>query len=145
MKNISILFFALFVITQGAFAFDSVFDSTDKATEVKLAPAIKTAEPVGEVKVNTTSAYQSSLIKEKSTDAILVNFDDIQAVQRQELAEVTAKYNEALAQKQKAIQNCKEIKKEINKINKQMKKIAKAKKDTEAAKKDISQNLQSAK
>ena len=54
---------------------------------------------------------------------------------RQELATVTAKYNEALNEKARIIANCKALKKEINDINKKMKNVDKSKKI-------INQNLQ---
>jgi len=54
--------------------------------------------------------------------------DDAQVELRQDLSTVTARYNEALAEKQRAIQNCKNLKKEIKAINKKMKNVDKSKK-----------------
>ncbi|MBR1617451.1 hypothetical protein IJ670_04800, partial [bacterium] len=58
----------------------------------------------------------------------LVNLDDAQVELRQELSAVTAKYNEALIEKNRATQNCKNLKKEIKAINKKMKNVDKSKK-----------------
>lgn len=115
----------LFLTATSVFA-DSVFDSMDKATEVKLAPAIKTAEPTNEVKVNST--YQTTSIKEQKFNSALTNLDDAQVELRQELAITTEKYNEALNKKAQAIENCKAIKAEIREINKKMKNVEKSKK-----------------
>ena len=52
MKKISILALTIFIVSQGAFALDNVFDSMDSATEVKLAPAITSTKSTSETKVN---------------------------------------------------------------------------------------------
>ena len=117
---------------QAAFAMDTVFDSMDKATEVKLAPAIKTNTTTNTTNVN--AVYKTS-IKEQKFSTALTNLDDAQVELRQELATVTAKYNEALNEKARVIANCKSLKKEINDINKKMKNVDKSKKI-------INQNLQ---
>ena len=104
---------------------DGVFDSMDKATEVKLAPAIKTTQTQTEVK-NVNSVYHST-IKEQKFNSALVNLDDAQVELRQELATTTAKYNEAVNEKNKMIANCKALKKEIREINKKMKNVEKSK------------------
>ena len=131
MKKFLIFSIAL-VSLQGAYALDTVFDSMDKATEVKLAPAIKT-NPVSNTK-NVNAVYNTS-IKEQKFSTALTNLDDAQVELRQELATVTAKYNEALNEKARIIANCKALKKEINDINKKMKNVDKSKKI-------INQNLQ---
>ena len=113
---------------------DSVFDSMDKPTEVKLAPAIKTTQTQTEVK-NVNSVYHST-IKEQKFNSALVNLDDAQVELRQELATTTAKYNEAVNEKNKMVANCKALKKEIRDINKKMKNV-------EKSKKMINKNLQS--
>lgn len=135
MKKISIFILLTFIISQGAFALDSVFDSMDSATEVKLAPAITSTQNTNETKVN--AVYQTTSIKEEKFNSALVNLDDAQVELRQELATTTAKYNDALNEKKKAIQNCKNIKKEINEINKKMRNV-------EKSKKIINKNLQTA-
>lgn len=104
---------------------DNVFDSMDKATEVKLAPAIKTVDTKETTNVN--SIYHST-IKEQKFNSALVNLDDAQVELRQELATTTAKYNEAVNEKNKMVAHCKELKKEINAINKKMRNVEKSKK-----------------
>lgn len=135
MKKI-IYLFSILLITQSVFALDTVFDSMDKATEVKLAPAINTTKNTTST-TNVNSVYRSTSIKEEKFNSALVNLDDAQVELRQELAVLTSKYNEALNEKAKAIANCKALKKEINEINKKMKNVDKSKKM-------INKNLQSA-
>ncbi len=135
MKKI-IYLFSILLITQSVFALDTVFDSMDKATEVKLAPAINTTKSTTST-TNINSVYRSTSIKEEKFNNALVNLDDAQVELRQELAVLTSKYNEALNEKAKAIANCKALKKEINQINKKMKNVDKSKKM-------INKNLQSA-
>lgn len=135
MKKI-IYLFSILLITQSVFALDTVFDSMDKATEVKLAPAINTTKNTTST-TNVNSVYRSTSIKEEKFNNALVNLDDAQVELRQELAVLTSKYNEALNEKAKAIANCKALKKEINDINKKMKNVDKSKKM-------INKNLQSA-
>ena len=113
---------------------DTVFDSMDKATEVKLAPAIKTSTTQNTQNVN--SVYKTS-IKEQKFNSALTNLDDAQVELRQELAVVSAKYNEALNEKAKVIANCKALKAEMKEINKKMKNV-------EKSKKMINKNLQTA-
>ena len=113
---------------------DNVFDSMDKATEVKLAPAIKTAAPTETAVKNVNSTYNTS-IKEQKFNSALVNLDDAQVELRQELATVTAKYNEAVIEKNKMVAHCKSLKKEIREINKKMKNV-------DRSKKIINKNLQ---
>ena len=134
MKKI-IYLFSILLITQSVFALDTVFDSMDKATEVKLAPAINTTKNTTST-TNVNSVYRSTSIKEEKFNSALVNLDDAQVELRQELAVLTSKYNEALNEKAKAIANCKALKKEINEINKKMKNVDKSKKM-------INKNLQS--
>lgn len=114
---------------------DNVFDSMDKPTEVKLAPAIKTAPQTETAVKNVNSVYHST-IKEQKFNSALVNLDDAQVELRQELATTTAKYNEAVNEKNKMVANCKALKKEIKDINKKMKNV-------EKSKKMINKNLQS--
>ncbi len=135
MKKVLYLF-SIICLAQCVFAQDTVFDSMDKATEVKLAPAINTTTNTSTTNVN--SIYRSTSIKEEKFNSALVNLDDAQVELRQELAVLTSKYNEALNEKAKVIANCKALKKEINEINKKMKNVDKSKKM-------INKNLQSAK
>ena len=122
---------ALFITANSVFALDTVFDSMDKATEVKLAPVIKPAVS------NTANTVKKTIsIKEQKFNNALVNLDDAQVELRQELSEVTTKYNEALNEKERILANCKALKKEINDINKKMKNV-------EKTKKIINMNLQS--
>ena len=134
MKKLFIYSVATLMFVQGVFALDTVFDSMDKATEVKLAPAIKTNTTTNTTNVN--AVYRTS-IKEQKFNTALVNLDDAQVELRQELAVTTQKYNEALNEKQRVIANCKAIKKEIKAINKKMKNVDKSKKI-------INKNLQTA-
>jgi len=124
MKKYILTTLAIVLSAQGVFALDNVFDSMDKATEVKLAPAIKTTTNTNTTNVN--SVYRST-IKEQKFNSALVNLDDAQVELRQELATVTSKYNEAINEKNKMIANCKALKKEIRDINKKMKNVEKSK------------------
>ncbi len=135
MKKAIYLFFVL-CVSGSVFAMDTVFDSMDKATEVKLAPAINNTKSTTST-TNVNSVYRSTSIKEEKFNSALVNLDDAQVELRQELAVLTSKYNEALNEKAKAIANCKALKKEINETNKKMKNVDKSKKM-------INKNLQSA-
>ena len=54
---------------QAAYAMDTVFDSMDKATEVKLAPAIKTSTTQNTQNVN--SVYKTSIKEQKFNSALL--------------------------------------------------------------------------
>ena len=134
MKKFLISTLILGLATTVAMA-DNVFDSMDKATEVKLAPAIKTTTQTETAVKNVNSTYHTS-IKEQKFNSALVNLDDAQVELRQELATVTAKYNEAVIEKNKMIAHCKSLKKEIKDINKKMKNVDKSKKI-------INKNLQS--
>ena len=129
MKKIYVLAFCtLFcvAIAQGA---TTAFDSMDKAIEVKLSPAIKPQTTTSNKTVsNTTPAVKSSNIQVQKFNNALVNLDDAQVELRQELTTATEKYNNALIEKEKAIQNCKNLKKEIKAINKKMKNVDKSKK-----------------
>ena len=110
---------------QGAFAMESVFDSMDKAVEVKMEPA-KT-ETVNKTTTPASQQDQSSIQEERYTKAI-TSLDDAQVELRQQLTETTSKYNTALAEKKQAIAKCKAIKKELKAINKKMKNVDKSKK-----------------
>lgn len=137
MKKILYLALVLFA-AQNVFALDTVFDSMDKATEVKLAPAINsTSTSTSTSTTNVNSIYRTTTIKEQKFNNALVNLDDAQVELRQELATVTSKYNEALNEKAKVTANCKALKKEIKDINTKMKNVDKSKKM-------INKNLQSA-
>ncbi len=144
MKKILVYVFALSLISTNVFALETVFDSQDRAIEVKYAtstpPTPKTTTPQLKMQ-NTTSTtpnakattqttpvnnYQS--IKQEKFNSALVNLDDAQVELRQELAVLTAKYNTATAEKEKAIQHCKNLKNEINELNKKMKNVEKSKK-----------------
>ncbi len=139
-KNIlltSVLFLSLSAATYAA---DTVFDSMGNATEVKLAPAISTKTNTTNTNTtkasSTTSIYSKGTIKEQKFSNAIVNLDDAQVELRQELAEKTERYNAALQEKERAIQSCRALKKELNTINKNMKNI-------EKAKKNINKNLES--
>ena len=123
--------------TSTVFAADSIFDSMDKATEVKLAPAINTTKTTTQ-STNANSTYRATTIKEQKFNSALVNLDDAQVELRQELATTTAKYNEAVNEKERAVANVKAIKKEIKEINKKMKNV-------EKSKQMINKNLQTSK
>lgn len=137
MNKIIISALALVLSAQGVFALDTVFDSMDKAQEVKLAPAIKTTSTTSNTQTTNVNSVYRSTIKEQKFNTALVNLDDAQVELRQELATTTSKYNEALNEKNKMIANCKALKKEIKEINKKMKNV-------EKSKKMINKNLQTA-
>lgn len=126
MNKLIVAVMAVFFVSQAVFA-DNVFDSMDKATEVKLAPAVKSSSASTTSTTNVNAVYHST-IKEQKFNSALVNLDDAQVELRQELAEATAKYNQAVAEKDKMVANCKSIKKEIKEINKKMKNVEKSKK-----------------
>lgn len=126
MKKLLISTLVLGLTTTFAMA-DSVFDSMEKPVEVKLAPAIKTETQTQSAVKNVNSVYHST-IKEQKFNSALVNLDDAQVELRQELATTTAKYNEALNEKNKMVANCKALKKEMREINKKMKNVEKSKK-----------------
>ena len=134
MKKVLLYSLSVFAISSCAFALDTVFDSMDKATEVKLAPAIKTnstaAATTKPTATNTVTpaVNKGNSIKSQKFNSALVNLDDAQVELRQELSEVTAKYNVAVEEKERAVANCKNLKREINAINKKMKNIDKSKK-----------------
>ena len=137
MNKLFISALAMFISIQGAFALDTVFDSMDKAQEVKLAPAIKTTTPAAKTQTTNVNSVYRSTIKEQKFNTALVNLDDAQVELRQELATTTSKYNEAVNEKNKMIANCKALKKEIKEINKKMRNV-------EKSKQFINKNLQSA-
>ena len=136
MKKILFYTFVLFMAFQSVQASDSVFDSMDKATEVKLQPAVNTTSTTNTTNVNST--YRSTTLKEQKFNNALINLDDAQVELRQELAVVTSKYNEALNEKERVEANCKALKKEMKAINKKMKNVDKSKKM-------INKNLETAK
>jgi len=126
MKKEVFLAFLSILVCQNAFANDSVFDSMDKAIEVKLAPSITSNNANATQNVNAVSKTTS--LKEEKFNSAIDNLDDAQVELRQELAETTSKYNIALIEKEKAVQNCKALKKEIREINKKMRNVDKSKK-----------------
>jgi chromosome segregation ATPase len=139
-KNITLAFsLFLFFGATSVFAADTVFDSMGNATEVKLAPAINTSTKKAtttNVSSTTPATTKTPSIKEQKFSSAMGNLDDAQVELRQEIAEVTEKYKTALAEKEKATQNCKALKKQLNALNKNMKNV-------ESAKKNISKNLES--
>lgn len=134
MKKALLYSLTILMTTSCAFALDTVFDSMDKATEVKLAPAIKTnssAQATTNVKPAETAVSnpkKGGSLKTQKFNSALVNLDDAQVELRQELSEVTAKYNVAVEERDRAVANCKNLKREINAINKKMKNVDKSKK-----------------
>ena len=79
MKKVFLYSLTLFLTTTSVFALDTVFDSMDKATEVKLAPAIKTnsntiasaakvSEPTSTPAVNKTQSIKTA----KFNSALLI-------------------------------------------------------------------------
>ena len=139
-KNILLTSVLLLSLSAATYAADTVFDSMGNATEVKLAPAISTKTNTTNANTtkasSTTSIYSKGTIKEQKFSNAIVNLDDAQVELRQELAEKTERYNAALQEKERAIQNCRTLKKELNTINKNMKNI-------EKAKRNINKNLES--
>lgn len=129
------LYLALSVLLAANIAMaEGVFDSMDSATEVKLAPAVESTTKTAEAKatkVETKSAEvveEGNKLKEEKYNSALDSLDDAQVELRQELADLNGQYTEALAEKEKAISHCKELKKEINAVNTKMKNIEKSKK-----------------
>lgn len=138
MKSLHIVVLSTILISSAAFCAQTAFDSMDKAVEVKLAPAIKTQNAAANNTKSAVSTVQSnsSTIQIQKFNNALVSLDDAQVELRQELATVTAKYNDAVVEKEKAVQNCKTLKSEMKAINKKMK-------NNEKAKKMINANLES--
>ena len=137
MKKLYIIALAV-LASSVVYGAQTAFDTMDKAVEVKLAPAIKsqnTATSNTKTTVETNKTTSTNIQVQKFNNA-LVSLDDAQVELRQELATVTAKYNEALVEKEKADLNCKTLKNEIKAINKKMK-------NNEKAKKMINANLES--
>ena len=137
MNKLFVCLLAGLMTTTASFALDAVFDSMDKAQEVKLAPAIKSTQSTTTTPTKNVNSVYSTSIKEQKFNSALVNLDDAQVELRQELATTTAKYNEAVNEKNKMVANCKALKKEIREINKKMKNVDKSKKI-------INKNLQTA-
>ncbi len=138
MKKLYIVVFSAILVSSGVLAAETAFDSMDKAVEVKLAPAIKSQNTIASNTKSTTSTVQtnSTNIQVQKFNNALISLDDAQVELRQDLASVTAKYNDALIEKERAVQNCKTLKSEIRAINKKMK-------NNEKAKKMINANLES--
>lgn len=134
-KNLILSLAVLFFTSNHILAVQTVFDSMGNAKEVKLAPAIY-AQNTNNYKntSSTSSAVVKNTIKEQKFTSAITNLDDAQTELRQELAEVTEKYNLATAERQRAIENCKILKKELKTINKNIKNI-------ENAKKNINKNI----
>ncbi|MBR1617335.1 hypothetical protein IJ670_04220 [bacterium] len=106
------------------FAQSTVFDSMDKAVEVKMKP--QTTQSATQPAVNTQN--QITKLQEQKFTSAISSLDDAQVELRQQLTSTTAKYNSALAEKKSAIEKCRTIKKELRAINKKMKNIEKSKK-----------------
>ena len=119
MKKICIYTLTLLLSACIAQAATTAFDSMDKAVEVKANPTLKSKTTQVQTPTSTTQVQSNTIQLQKYTNA-LVNLDDAQVELRQDLATATNKYNNALVEKQKAIQNCKNLKKEIKEINKKM-------------------------
>ena len=136
MKKIFLYSLTLLMTASSVYALDTVFDSMDKATEVKLNPAIRTnttvaaaaKTPTAATTTTTPAVNKATSIKTQKFNSALVNLDDAQVELRQELSDVTAKYNVAVEERDKAIANCKNLKREINALNKKMRNIDKSKK-----------------
>ena len=133
MKKIFLYSLTLLVSASSVYALDTVFDSMDKATEVKLNPAIKTNSTASTATKTTTTTTtpavnKANSLKTQKFNNALVNLDDAQVELRQELSEVTAKYNVAVEEKERAIANCRNLKREMNAINKKMRNVDKSKK-----------------
>lgn len=127
MKKYFFITLSIILSTTTVFA-ATAFDSMDSATEVKLAPMVKPQPKTTVKQVSNVNTYKASAtIKEQKFNEALINLDDAQVELRQELAVLTSKYNEALSEKEKAISNCKILKKEIKDIDKKMKNVEKSK------------------
>lgn len=134
MKKI-LLYFVAVLMLQTSFA-QTVFDSNEKAVEVKLAPAVSSTTNTNNIQnlqniqtKDTNTTYKpATSIKEVKFNNALVNLDDAQVELRQELSDVNSRYTSALNEKEKAIQTCKVLKREINSINKKMRNVEKSKK-----------------
>ncbi len=126
MKKYILIAFSI-VLSANLAQAQNAFDSMDNATEVKLAPMAKPQPKTMKNVSNVTTYKASATIKEQKFNDALVNLDDAQVELRQELAVITAKYNEALGEKEKAIAACKVYKKEIKNINTKMKNVEKSK------------------
>lgn len=129
MKKIVLFTTLLFLVSQNVYALDTVFESINR----KPSLSIKTNNSTNTANIDTT---QYSSIKDQKFNSALVNLDDAQVELRQELSVATSKYNESVAEKNKAIINCKNYKKEMRDINKKMSNV-------EKSKKIINKNLQS--
>ena len=131
MKKLFIYSIISILACTNAFALDTVFDSMDKATEVKLAPAVnKTPTTSAKSTTAINSVSKTNSLKEQQYTNMLTGFDDAQVSLRQELA-----VNDALTEKKRAITACKSAKKELNAIKKEIKNV-------EKSKNMISKNLQ---
>lgn len=128
MKKYIAIAFSVLLSLNPVLALDTVFDSMDNATEVKLAPAVDTEKQVKTTPVNSTYQSTNASLKEQKFNDALVNLDDAQVELRQELSNATSRYTDALGEKNRVVANCKAIKKEIKEINKKMKNVEKSKK-----------------
>lgn len=128
MKKLFIYSIISILACANAFALDTVFDSMDKATEVKLAPAVnKTSTTSAKTTTEINSVSKTNSLKEQQYTNMLTGFDDAQVSLRQELAVKTSQYNDALTEKKRAITACKSAKKELNAIKKEIKNVEKSK------------------
>ena len=126
MKKLLLPSIIAILALMSANAENTVFDSMDKAVEVKMEPA-KT-ETVNKTTTPAAQKAEESSIQEERYANAITSLDDAQVELRQQLTETTSKYNTALAEKKQAIAKCKAIKKELKAINKKMKNVDKSKK-----------------
>ena len=107
MKKIFLYSLTMLISASSVYALDTVFDSMDRATEVKLNPAIKTnstvqaaaKQDVSKPITTTPAVNKGTSIKTEKFNSALVNLDDAQVELRQELSEVTEKYNVAVEER----------------------------------------------
>ena len=136
MKKLFIYSIVSCLALTNVFALDTVFDSMDKATEVKLAPAVnRTSASTKKSTTDVNSISKTNSLKEQQYTNMLTGFDDAQVSLRQELAIKTSQYNDALTEKKRAIAACKNAKSELNSIKKEIRNV-------EKSKSMISKNLQ---
>ena len=122
-KLLSICAVSLLFTFNGAFALNTVFDEHEKPATVTPTPSQN-----GKAVQNVNSAYQTTALQEQKFNSALTNLEDAQTELRNELADATTKYNDALVEKKKAIQNCKATKNNLRVLNRKMKNIENSKK-----------------
>ena len=123
MKKVFICAVSLLFTLNGAFALNTVFNENEK-------PATVTPTPTQSAKAtqNVNSTYQSTKLQEQKFNSALTNLDDAQTELRNELADATTKYNDALAEKKKAVQNCRAQRSNLRALNRKMRNIESSKK-----------------